>query len=387
MATSERTDTSARTTKVNSEILDRLPPHNLDAERGVLGSVMLDPNLCDEVVMILRPDDFYADAHRRLFQQIVAMHDEGKRIDITLIVERLTQAGELEAVGGMAYVAEVIQSVAVAAHAVYYAEIVRNKAVLRSLIHASTSILRDAYDPTLESRELINSAEERIFAIRDNRSSDQIVSLNEVLLDAFEQIDRRLEGGAGGIPTGFTDLDNLTGGMHEGELIILAARPSMGKTALATNIADYVSVKSGMATLFVSLEMARLELAPAHALRPRQDQRAEVPRRVSFGGGPGQIGRGLHRAEQSRALYRRHPQPHGDRGRRGRTAAQAEGQPGHDRDRLPPVDRAGKRPGPASGAGCQNRTAAQGNGPRTFRARPLPGPVESASGTAIAARN
>lgn len=247
--------------RVSSEILDRLPPHNLDAERGVLGSLLLDPSLCDEVVLAIRPEDFYAEPNRRLFSHIVAMHDEGKRIDATLLVERLKQKGEYEAIGGAAYLAEIIHSVPVAAHALYYANIVREKAMLRDLIYASTAILRDAYDPTLDPDELVSRAEERIFSVHDLRARDQITPINDVLLQAFEEIDRRMQGGAAGIPTGFTDLDELTGGLHPSELIILAARPSMGKTALAMNIAEHVAVKANVPTLFVSLEMSRQELA------------------------------------------------------------------------------------------------------------------------------
>ena len=116
----------------------------------MLGSMLLDPQMCDDVVLVLRPDDFYADANQKLFRHLLAMHDEGKRIDITLLVERLKQEGDFEAIGGAAYLAEVAQSVPYAANAVYYAEIVRNKATVRELIHASTEILRDAWDPTIE---------------------------------------------------------------------------------------------------------------------------------------------------------------------------------------------------------------------------------------------
>ena len=261
MATAGRVD-AGHAGRVSSEILDRLPPQNLDAEKGVLGSVLLDPRLCDEVVMVVRPDDFYSDANRTLFSHIVEMHDEGGRIDNTLLVERLRRAGDLEAIGDVAYLAEVARSVPVPAHATYYAQIVRDKAALRELIHASTEIMRDAWDPTLEPRELLSQAEERIFAVHDRRSSDQVASMHDVLLEAFEQIDARLEhGSATGVPSGFTDLDNMTGGLHDSELVILAARPAMGKTALATNIAEYVTVNSNVATLFVSLEMSRLELA------------------------------------------------------------------------------------------------------------------------------
>ncbi len=262
MATLGRIDAGRPTSAVSSEILDRLPPQSVDAEKSVIGSLLLDSSMCDDVVLLLRPEDFYSDVHRKLFGHIVAMHDEGNRIDTTLLVERLKQAGDYELIGGAAYLAEILQAVAVAAHAVYYAKIVRDKATLRSIIHASTEILRDAYDPTLDCRDMISQAEEKIFAIHDLRSSDQLASMHDILVEAFEHIDKRMErGGATGVPSGLADLDNLTGGLHESELVILAARPSMGKTALATNIADHVSVEANLGTLFVSLEMSRLELA------------------------------------------------------------------------------------------------------------------------------
>ena len=262
MATTGRVDTGHSAPKLPSEILDRLPPQNLDAEKGVLGSLLMNPVVCDDVALILRPDDFYADANRKLFAHMLGMHDDGGRIDTTLLVERLRQAGDLEAIGGTAYLAEVVQSVAVAAHAEYYARIIRDKATLRALIQVGSEILRDAYDSTVDPREVVSRAEEKVFSVHDQRSSSQAVNMHDVLIEAFEHIDQRLEhGGATGLPTGFTDLDSLTGGLHDSELVILAARPSMGKTALATNIAEYVTVESNKATLFVSLEMARLELA------------------------------------------------------------------------------------------------------------------------------
>ena len=262
MATAGRVDAGRSAGNVSSEILDRLPPQDLEAEKSVLGSLLLDPDLCDDVALIVRPEDFYADANQKLYAHVLAMHDEGSRVDTVLLVDRLKREGDLEAAGGSAYLAEVLQSVAVPAHAVYYARILRDKATLRSLIHVSSEILREAYDPTLEPREMLGRAEERIFAVHDQRSTDQVTNMHDVLVEAFEHIDHRLEhGGATGVPTGFNDLDKLTGGLHDSELAILASRPSMGKTALATNVADFVTVKSGVPTLFVSLEMSRLELA------------------------------------------------------------------------------------------------------------------------------
>jgi len=268
MATVHRSDQGRQATrgksqaKISAELLDRLPPQSLDAERGVLGSLLIDPELCDEVALLLRADDFYSDAHAKIFHHMVAMRDEGKRLDAMLLVERLKQAGELETVGGMAYVGELATAVPVAAHAVYYANIVRDKSTLRALIHTSTEILREAWDPTVEPRDALNQAEEKIFSVHDRRSNDQVANIRDVLVETFARIDARLDGSEGaGVPSGFTELDSLTGGLHGSELIILAARPSMGKTALATNILENVAIDLGVPALFISLEMARLELA------------------------------------------------------------------------------------------------------------------------------
>ena len=256
-----RVDTPHPAGRVTSEILDRLPPQNLDAEKAVLGSLLLDGNLCDEVALIIRANDFHSDANAKLFEHILAMHEGGKRIDAMLLIDRLTQNGDLEAVGGPAYLAEVAQSVPYASNAVYYAEIVRNKATLRALIHAGTEILRDAYDASRDPIELVSDAESKIFAVHDDRSTDRITGMQDLIVEAFDRIDARLAHGEGvGVPTGFHDLDNMTGGLHEAEFIVLAARPSMGKTALAMNIAENVAIESNVPVLFVSLEMARTEL-------------------------------------------------------------------------------------------------------------------------------
>jgi replicative DNA helicase len=249
--------------KSNSEILDRQPPSNLEAERGVLGSILLLPAVCDEVALILRPEDFYNDANRTLYAQMRAMHDEGRRIDTTLVVERLKNAGQYESVGGAVYLAEVLQSVPTAANAIYYAQIVKSKGTLRSLIHTSTEILRDAYDESIDPREMLSQAEQKIFSILDSRNAGAVSSIYDIMQEAMSRIDARMKDGEGmtGIETGFLDFDNLTGGLHESELAILAARPSMGKTALALNIAEHVALKAGVATLFVSLEMSSIELA------------------------------------------------------------------------------------------------------------------------------
>ena len=229
----------------------------------MLGSILLLPEVCDDVALIVRPEDFYDSANQRLYAHMLAMHDEGRRIDTTLLVDRLKTADEYELVGGAGYLAEVLQSVPSAAHATYYAKIVHEKGTLRSLIHASTEILRDAYDANTDPREMLSQAEQKIFAILDERGSGDLANIREILQEAMVRIDARMkhDHAIGGIETGFSDFDSLTGGLHNSELIILAARPSMGKTALALNVAEYVTMTCQVPTLFVSLEMSSVELA------------------------------------------------------------------------------------------------------------------------------
>jgi replicative DNA helicase len=246
---------------VTAEILDRLPPSDVEAEMCVLGSLLILPEVCDEVALILRPDDFYADANQRIYQQMLALHEEGKRLDALLLRDRLKQAGDFDNIGGDAYLADVARAVPTAANAEHYARIVQEKATLRRVILASTQVLKEAYDAGLDAREMLNRAEEKIFAIHDARWSGDVVDMHELMQEAFLRIDARLQGEHAGLETGYVDLDSMTGGLHGGELIILAARPSMGKTAFALNIADYVAVDRGVCTLVVSLEMSRLELA------------------------------------------------------------------------------------------------------------------------------
>lgn len=244
-----------------SEILDRLPPNAPEAEQSVIGSMLLDQACCDDIAEHVSADDFYADANRKLFAAITAKHNDGGRVDALIVAEALKSAGDFEVIGGAAYLAEVMQAVPVASHAVYYAKIVKAKSIVRLLIHGATDTLRDAYSPLSDIDELVTEAEERIFAIRDRRSVGEVATIQDVLVKVFAEIDAISEGTVGGLSTGFVDLDEMIGGLHPGELSILAARPSMGKTAMALNIADNVSTSSNATVLFVSLEMTQLELS------------------------------------------------------------------------------------------------------------------------------
>ncbi len=244
------------------EILQRQQPFDLEAEMGVIGSVLLLPEVSDDIAS-LRADDFYDDANRKIYETLRDMHDSGEKIDITLLVSKLRTSGDYEKVGGAAYLAKLSASVPNAAHAVYYADIVTEKAVYRKLIASSTEILRDSYEQTSTAKELCAQAEQKIFAIMDGRSAQSVHSISDVLHEAMDRMDARLRDDydTGGAESGFAQFDEMTGGLHSGELIILAARPSMGKTALAMNIGEYVSITQQLPVLFVSLEMSGIELA------------------------------------------------------------------------------------------------------------------------------
>ena len=246
----------------SGDLFSKQIPQAVEAERAVLGSILLLPEVFDEVALVVRASDFYDDANRRIFEHLLAMHDDGHRIDLMLLVDRLKKAGLYEVIGGAAYLAEIGREVPTAAHAEFYARIVADKAVLRSLIHASVDIQQSAYDPTCDTREILGRAEERVFAILEDRGAGQVAPIAEVLQESLDRIDARMDHqhAFGGVATGFDDFDQLTGGLQKSELIVLAARPSMGKTALAMNMAEHAAMHARIPVLFVSLEMSAIEL-------------------------------------------------------------------------------------------------------------------------------
>lgn len=245
-----------------NKLLERQLPQSVEAEKAVLCSLLLLPETADEVALLIKADDFFDDANRRIYKHLMTMRDDGAAIDVLLLIQRLKDAGEFDQIGGAGYLAELSDAVATAAHATYYAEIVSEKATLRGLIEASTDILKESYDPSVEPRQLLSRAEEKVFSILETKGKGQVSSIRDVLFEAMARIDNRMKHDytAGGVESGFDDFDEMTGGMHGSEMIILAARPSMGKTALAMNMVENVAVNCNQPTLFVSLEMAALEL-------------------------------------------------------------------------------------------------------------------------------
>ena len=242
----------------------RLPPQNLDAERGVLGSILLLNEAIDEIGESLKSEHFYSDAHQKIYAAIQRLYEEGIRgIDAVTLAEELRKREDYEAVGGTAYLMEILESVPHAAHVRYYANIVREKWMLRTLIYTCTEILSESYGVTENVDELLQSAEKRIFSIMEQQANTGNIAIGDILIEAFNRIDERMMqvGDVTGITTGFADLDRQTTGLQATELVILAARPSMGKTALVCNIAEAVARRSKQGVLLFSLEQSNLELA------------------------------------------------------------------------------------------------------------------------------
>lgn len=242
----------------------RLPPQNLDAERGVLGSVLLINEAIDEVGESLRAEHFYHDSHHKIYAAVHDLYEKNIRgIDPVTLAEELEKRGELEEIGGAAYIIEILDSVPHAAHVRYYASIVREKWMQRTLISACTEILSECYEPEGTVDELLQASERKIFSIVEQQEDTSNIAIGDILMEAFTRIDERInkDGSVSGVTTGFTDLDHQTTGFQPTELIILAARPSMGKTAFVCNIAEAIARVDHKGVMLFSLEQSNQELA------------------------------------------------------------------------------------------------------------------------------
>ena len=244
--------------------MERLPPQSRDAERSVIGSILRDNSVLNDVLQYLRSDNFYFDAHQKIFQVITDLADQGHPIDIVILAERLKLLQQVEDIGGYPYLVELWDAAPTAANAEYYAKIVREKSISRNLIHASTEILRDAYEQAQSADELLGQAETKILRIAEQGTTGRTHTLADALKDAYDRIDQRSKRDSlaiSGLATGFADLDSITAGLQKSELIIIAARPSVGKTAFSLNVVRHIIVEEKQAVLFVSLEQSRIELA------------------------------------------------------------------------------------------------------------------------------
>ena len=242
---------------------ERTLPHNLEAERSVLGAILVHNDAFNTAAQVIDGRDFYRDAHRRIFDRMVALSERREAIDFITLKEELSRGGDLEEVGGPAYVASLVDGVPRATNVEYYARIVKEKATLRNLIYAANKILTNAYEADQESDLILDEAESSIFAVADDRLKAGFVPMRELVNDSFPKIEQLFEHKrlVTGVPTGFVDLDEMTRGLQGGDLVIVAARPSMGKTSLVLNIAQHVAVQGEEHTVgFFSLEMSKESL-------------------------------------------------------------------------------------------------------------------------------
>ena len=241
----------------------RTPPQDIVAEQSVLGGMMLSKDAIADVVEVLRAPDFYRPAHETIFEAITDLYSRGEPADAVTVSDELTKRGEINRVGGPAYLHELIQSVPTAANAGYYAEIVAERAVLRRLVSAGTKIVQLGYGQDGEVEDLVNAAQAEVFAVAERRQGEDYVALSEVMESAMDEIEAAGHRGEGitGVPTGFYELDELTHGLHGGQMIVIAARPAVGKSTFALDFARSAAIKHKLPTVFFSLEMSRNEIA------------------------------------------------------------------------------------------------------------------------------
>ncbi|HBF76133.1 MAG TPA: replicative DNA helicase, partial [Lactobacillus sp.] len=237
---------------------DQTPPQNIEAEKAVLGAIFLNGDALVDAMEQLTADDFYRRAHGLIFQTMVNLNDQDEAIDVVTVSDELKRLNQLEDIGGMPYIAELAASVPTAANVGYYAKIVAQKAVLRRLIQTATKIVTDSYSEDAPVDELLDQAEQSIMNVNESRNQAGFKAIKDVLNSTFEEIDRLSQQGdtVTGLSTGYPDLDKMTTGLHDDELMILAARPAVGKTAFALNIAQNVGTKTDKAVAIFSLEMS-----------------------------------------------------------------------------------------------------------------------------------
>ena len=241
-----------------SRQFEKLPPSDIEAEMCLLASMMLDKEMVGNIVQIIDRDAFYQADHQIIFDIVVKLYEQNRAIDAVIVRDELRKRNLYEEVGGGEYLGAILNKVPSAAHGAHYAGIVREKALLRQLIAASNDILRDAYAPHEQADLVLDKAEKKIFEIAQKKVSGAMVPMEDVLLEVFEMIENR---GQRGIETGFFELDDMLNGLQNGEMIIVAARPSMGKTALAMNFVEHISADNRLPCAIFSLEMSKQQLA------------------------------------------------------------------------------------------------------------------------------
>ncbi len=242
--------------------MERIPPHNDEAERSVLGSAMLDKDALFDVVELIHADDFYNEGHKEIFKAITDLYKKSAPVDVLTVSEELKKRNSLEMVGGRAYIAALSADVPSTSNAAEYAKIVSGKAVLRNLINTADGIMNSSYEENMDTNAILDMAEREIFEIAQKGQKSDFAHIKDVLLENINTIDKmsQLEGNLTGLTTGFRDLDQLTSGLHRSDLIILAARPAMGKTAFALSVAQQAAIKGKASVMIFSLEMSKEQL-------------------------------------------------------------------------------------------------------------------------------
>ena len=264
MAGKNRMGTAVPTASADAaELAGRSMPESLAAEAAVLGSMIIDPECIGQVVEMLRAEAFYRLEHQRIFDALVALYEKNKgtAIDGLLIRDELQKRGQMDEIGGVEYLAKIMNSVPSSANVMYYAGIIKEKMLLRQVIVAATEILDDAYDGSGETNEKLDQAERLIFAVTNKNITGSPSPLKDLVVRSFEAIDKRQGKHVTGLSTGYFELDELTCGLQNGEMIIIAGRPSMGKTSLALNIAEHIGLAEKKPLAIFSLEMGSQQLA------------------------------------------------------------------------------------------------------------------------------
>jgi replicative DNA helicase len=247
---------------MSDRIMDRIPPHNQEAEQSVIGAIFLEPQALITAAEILQYEDFYRVAHQKIFQTMNKLSDQGKPIDVVTVTEELSSKKELEDVGGLSYLTEIANAVPTAANIAHYARIVEEKALLRRLIRVATNIVEDGYTREDEVEALLSEAEKKMMEVSNRKNAGDFRHIKDVLVQTYDNIEllHARKGDITGVPTGFRDLDRITAGFQRNDLIIVAARPSVGKTAFALNVAQNVATKTDENVAIFSLEMGAEQL-------------------------------------------------------------------------------------------------------------------------------
>ena len=242
--------------------MDRTLPHNLEAEKCVLGAILINNPAFNQAAEVIDAQDFFRDAHRRIFDKMVALQERSEPVDLVTLKDELTRSGDLDDVGGPAYIASLTDGVPRSANVEYYAKIVKEKSTLRRLIQSATEVLGRAYDAEEDADELLDQAERSIFQIAEHRLRSGFVRVGEMVDQGYQLIEKlqQHKGLVTGVPSGFVELDEMTSGFQRSDLVIVAARPSMGKTSLVLNMALHAGIEAGKTVGIFSLEMAREQL-------------------------------------------------------------------------------------------------------------------------------